>query len=95
MTALQELSIRRQNRCLAFSKNSLKYPVGQLLFPENQNTEQNVRTREKYAVNFAHTVSYGKSAVPYCQNLLNLDHRTREAAARTKEDARAKRREGG
>ena len=70
-------------------------PSGPAAVPENQNAEQNVRTREKYAVNFAHTVSYGKSAVPYCQNLLNLDHRTREAAARTKEDARAKRKGGG
>ena len=95
MTALEELSIRRQNRCLAFSKNSLKYPIGQSLFPQNHQNDQNVRTKEKFSVNFAHTESYRKSAVPYCQNLLNDDHRTREAAARAKEDARTTRRGGG
>ena len=45
-------------------------------------------------VNFAHTESYKKSAVPYCQNLLNADHREREVANREKEEARARRREG-
>ena len=54
-----------------------------------------VRTREKYAVNFAHTESYKKCAVPYCKNLLNADHREREATAREREEARARRREGG
>ena len=95
MTALEELSIRRQRRCLAFAKNSLKYPVGQALFPKNHSNEQNVRKREEFIVNFAHTESYRKSAVPYCQTLLNADHRTREAAARASVDSRARRREGG
>ena len=35
MTGLEELSLRRQKRCLAFAKSSLKYPVGQVLFPVN------------------------------------------------------------
>ena len=96
MTALQELSLRRQRRCLAFAKTSLRYPVGQALFPRNPDHAQTVRTREKYAVNFAHTESYKKSAVPYCQNLFNADHRASEATAREREDARARRRrEGG
>ena len=51
MTALQELSLRRQRRCLAFAKTSLRYPIGQALFPRNPGHAQNVRTREKYAVN--------------------------------------------
>ena len=95
MTALEDLSLRRQRRCLVFAKKSLQYPVGQALFPRNLDHAQNVRTREKYAVNFAHTESYKKSAVPYCQNLLNADHREREATAREREEARARRREGG
>ena len=94
MTGLEELSLRRQKRCLAFAKSSLKYPVGQVLFPENIDNGQNIRTREKFVVNFAHTESYKKSAVPYCQNLLNADQRTKEAEARTREEARARRREG-
>ena len=94
MTALDDLFSRRQRRCLVFSKNSLKYPVGQALFPRNPDHAQNVRGREKFLVNFAHTENYKNSAVPYCQNLLNADHREREAADRVKEDARARRREG-
>ena len=94
MTGLEELSLRRQKGCLAFAKSSLKYPVGQVLFPENIDTGQNIRTREKIVVNFAHTESYNKSAVLYCQNLLNADQRTKEAEARTREEARARRREG-
>ena len=94
MTGLEELSLRRQKRCLAFAKCSLKYSVGPVLFPENIDNGQNIRTRDKFVVNFAHTESYKKSAVPYCQNLLNADHRTKEAEARTREEARARRREG-
>ena len=95
MTALENLSLRRQRRCLAFSKNSLKYPVGQSLFPKNLDHGQNVRARETFVVNFAHTESYKKSAVPYCQQLLNDDHWARESAAREREEARHRRREGG
>ena len=66
------------------------------MFPRNPEHAQNVRTREKFLVNFAHTEIYKKSAVPYCQMLLNADYGAREAAAREKEDARAgRRREGG
>ena len=86
--------MRRQKRCLAFAKSSLKYPVGQALFPENIDNGQNIRTREKFVVNFAHSERYKKSAVPYCQNLLNADQRTKEAEARTREEAMARRREG-
>ena len=92
--SLEDLFSRRQRQCLSFAKSSLKYPVGQALFPRNPEHAQNVRTREKFLVNFAHTESYKKSAVPYCQNLLNADHREREVANREKEEARARRREG-
>ena len=94
---LTELSVRRQNRCLAYAKTSLKYPVGQRMFPLNQQQDQNVRSREKFEVNFAHTEGYRHSAVPYCQRLLNEDARAREIAAsqRTQEGEAARRREGG
>ena len=84
---LTELSVRRQNRCLAYAKTSLKYPVGQRMFPVNHQNDQNVRTREQFKVNFAHTEGYRQSAVPYCQPLLNEDARAREIAAsqRTRE----------
>ena len=80
MTAFEELSVRRQKRCLSFAKKSLNYPIGASMFPQNHHHDQNLRTREKYTVNFAHTESYKHSAVPYCQNLLNAD--ARESAAR-------------
>ena len=85
MTGLEELFLRRQKRCLAFAKSSLKYPVGQTLFPENIDHGQNMRSREKFVVHFSHTESYKRSAVPYCQNLLNYDFRTKEDEARRRE----------
>ena len=73
------------------------------MFPLNQQYDQNVRIREKFKVNFAHTEGYRHSAVPYCQRLLNEDAKAREIAAslRTEEEPRvrsaeaARRREGG
>ena len=79
MCAFEELSVRRQKRCLSFAKKALKYPMGAVLFPENHQHGLNIRTREKYKVNFARTESYRKSAVPYCQSLLNADARDSEA----------------
>ena len=88
---LKELSVRRQNRCLSFARSALKYPVGARMFPTNQEHDQNVRNREKYKVNFAHTVNYRQSAVPFCQRLLNEDTRAREVAATARSvEARAR-----
>ena len=89
-TGLKELFLRRQNRCLAFAKSSLKYPIGAKMFPSNHEHSQNIRIREKFQVNFAHTESYRRSAVPYCQGLLNEDARAREVAARERQEARAR-----
>ena len=69
--------------------------MGQALFPKNHSHDQNIREREEFAVNFARTECYRKSAVPYCQYLLNADHKARETEARARVDARARRREGG
>jgi hypothetical protein len=90
-TGLSELFVRRQNRCLAFAKSSLKYPVGALMFPQNQEHDQDIRNPERFKVNFAHTESYRKSAVPYCQRLLNQDAQAREV----QRTVAARRREGG
>ena len=61
------------------------------MFPTNQEHDQNVQNREKYKVNFAHTVNYRQSAVPFCQRLLNEDTRAREVAATARSvDARAR-----
>ena len=96
-TGLSELSVRRQNQCLAFAKSSLKYPIGSKMFPLSHEHDQNVRNREKFKVNFAHTETYRRSAVPYCQRLLNQDEnrRSQEARARTAEAARQREEEKG
>ena len=60
------------------------------MFPPNHENNLNIRTREKYQVNFAHTESYRKSAVPYCQTLLNEGARAREVAARERGETRAR-----
>ena len=94
MTGLEELVLRRQKRCLAFAKSSLKYLVEQTLFPMNVYHGQKIRTQEKFAVNFAHTESYKRSAFPYWQNLLNVEHMKKEEEARRRQEARGRRREG-
>ena len=52
------------------------------MFPLNENSsDKDVRSREKYKVNFAFTTTYKNSAVPCCQRLLN----PREEAWRVEE----------
>ena len=43
------------------------------MFPLNPNLGNaiDVRQREKFVVNFARTQAYQRSAIPFCQNLLN------------------------
>ena len=74
MTGLDSLYTRREKRCLNFSLKALKHPVHSRLFPTNRNQNNqstNVRNREKFHVNFARTECYRKSAIPYCQRMLN------------------------
>ena len=57
------------------------------MFPLNPvlNGQIQVRAREKYKVNFAHTTAYKNSTIPYCQRLLN----------KIEEEEEEKRRRGG
>ena len=72
MTGLQTLHFRRQQRCLSFALRSLKFQIGDRLFPLNQNNDKKeVRSREKFTVNFARTEEYKSSTIPFCQRLLN------------------------
>ena len=91
-SGLETLAARRQARCLAFAKRCLQNDQTKHLFPLNpvddQNVSNNIRNPEKYSVNFAHTVNYKNSAVPYCQRLLNYDHQQKEDKRREKERAR-------
>ena len=99
-TALQELSIRRKDRCLSFAKRCLKNPLTAAMFPLNPEHTYDVsgcvRQTEKYRVNFAHTESYRQSTVPYCQRLLNQNDRLEEERRRMRrEEARSREREEG
>jgi hypothetical protein len=79
MCGLTSLSDRRVKRCLDFSLKCLKHPRNSRLFPLNPsflNEPHEGRNREKFSVNFASTETYKKSAIPYCQRLLN-DHFTK------------------
>ena len=68
---LETLYDRRLNRCLDFSLKCLKQPRTRRLFPVNPNYNGNIRSSEQFEVNFAKTSKYQKSAIPFCQKLLN------------------------
>ena len=72
MCGLQTLLERREKRCLDFAIKCVKHPKLKKNFPLNPEIfEHNLRQRETFKVNFAHTSSYRDSAIPYCQRLLN------------------------
>ena len=72
MCGLESLYDRRQKRCLDFALKSVKHPRNKKIFPLNEVSHRHeMRDKEKYRVNFARTESYKKSAIPYCQRLLN------------------------
>ena len=77
MAGIETLKTRREARCLDFSLKCLKHNTNKRLFPLNQNKQSNVRSREKYTVNFARTSAYQNSAIPYCQRLLNEREETK------------------
>ena len=94
-TGLKSLSERRKIRCLSFAKRCLKNPHTKQMFPLNPENNLNIRQPEKYSVNFARTENYLNSAVPYCQRLLNDDHRQEQERRRMrKEQAGHQGREG-
>ena len=72
MTSLKSLKDRRQERSLSFALKAIKHPENKKMFPINDREgSQNTRNPEKFVVNFAHTESYKKSAIPSLQRLLN------------------------
>ena len=50
MCAFEELSVRRQKRCLSFAKKSLKYPIGSALFPENNQDNYKIKPHENVII---------------------------------------------
>ena len=76
MSGLKTLQLRREQRCLTFSLKSVKHENTKRLFPLN--TRKNGHTfipSEKFLVNHAKTETYKKSAIPYCQRLLNAHYK--------------------
>ena len=70
-SGLIRLSERRLNRCLSFSIKCLKNQKMKRIFPHNPSFSEIIRFSEPFTVNFAGTKTYMKSAIPFCQRLLN------------------------
>ena len=74
MCGLDTLYARRENRSLHFAINCTHHKPNKSMFPLNPSTyTHNMRRREKYKVNMAHTELYRSSTIPYLQRRLN-DH---------------------
>ena len=74
MCGLSSLSERRSAHLLRFAQLSAKHPVhGPRMFPVNPSIQdlQDIRTREKYQVNFSRGAAYFSSTIPTAQRLLN------------------------
>ena len=71
ITGLENLSTRRESRCLKFGLKSLLHPVHSQLFPVNPQIYADIPTKEHFCVNWARTDSYRMSAVPCIQRKLN------------------------
>ena len=77
MCGLQNLSQRREKRCLDFSLKCIKHPKIKRLFPLNTRlVGQFQETKETFEVNWARTETYRMSTIPYCQRLLNKHFNT-------------------
>ena len=74
MLKMESLDDRRTKLCLKFAKKCLKHEKMKKLFPlSKKNHGMNTRLTEKFKVNKAKTERYRKSAIPYMQNLLNIE----------------------
>ena len=74
MTGLTSLTERRAAHLLKFSRHTAQHPIhGPRMFPLNQitNDNGNLRSLEKYKVNFARGATYFNSTIPSAQRLLN------------------------
>ena len=77
-------------------KKKQKHPSNAKMFPVKHDlkTPHEIRNREKYAVNFAHTNAYKNSTIPYCQRYLNSLADTEERAGGGEEPRTGERRPG-
>ena len=70
---LDYLSIRREKLCLNFAKKCLKHQKTRDMFPLNSTLDHDMRTKQKYHVQFAHTNRLRDSAIPQLQRALNRE----------------------
>ena len=69
---LQTLENRRENLCLKFAKDGIKFNKLKDLFPENINDHiMETRHQEKFKILHANTNRFKNSSIPYMQRLLN------------------------
>ena len=95
ISGLSKLSERRRTHCVTFAKRCLLNPQTARMFPLNPEAQYDLRLTEKYKVNFSHTENYKKSAVPFCQRLLNqdcIDQEQKEQARKNQQQARGQER---
>ena len=60
---------------MRFASNCLKNPKVKNFFPKKENLHKMKKRREKkFVVNKANTRRYKRSAIPYMQNLLNIEN---------------------
>ena len=72
MCGLKSLHMRRDDKIIQFALKCTKHQHNQRIFPLNPSTDtHNVRHREKFKVNMAHTETYKKSSIPFLQWKLN------------------------
>ena len=75
---LQTLEKRREDLCLKFAKKCTGNNRMKEMFPKRKKNHcMDTRNEEEYVVKFAHTERLKKSAIPYMQNLLNEECKTK------------------
>ena len=81
LTSMETLSARRLARCLDFSLKCIKHKENTRFSPRNPNIgkSKEIRDREEFTVNFARTKQYQRSAIPFCQRLLNTHFKEKGA----------------
>ena len=81
LVGFQTLHDRREKQCLDFAQKSRKHLIHRRLFPINNKQAKesaDIRQREPFIVNFARTERYRKSAIPFCQRILNTHYQAKK-----------------
>ena len=68
---LDDLSIRRENICLAFAKKCLINPLTKSWFPINPQSNYKIRNPNTFEIHHANKERLKSSTIPYLQRLLN------------------------